>query len=87
MTADPQAATKTGYDADTVASLTADATAIMARYPDPRSGLLPMLHLVQSVDGYVSRDGILFCAEMLGITAAEVSAVATFYTRPYPVPC
>ncbi|MFI2489712.1 NADH-quinone oxidoreductase subunit NuoE [Promicromonospora kroppenstedtii] len=81
MTADPQAATKTGYDADTVASLTADATAIMARYPDPRSGLLPMLHLVQSVDGYVSRDGILFCAEMLGITAAEVSAVATFYTQ------
>ena len=81
MTADPQAATKTGYDAETVASLTADATAIMARYPDPRSGLLPMLHLVQSVDGYVSRDGILFCAETLGITAAEVSAVATFYTQ------
>ncbi|MFJ3403401.1 NADH-quinone oxidoreductase subunit NuoE [Promicromonospora sp. NPDC090134] len=81
MTADPQAATKTGYDAETVAALTADATAIMARYPDPRSGLLPMLHLVQSVDGYVSRDGILFCAETLGITAAEVSAVATFYTQ------
>ena len=83
MTTDPQtqAATKTAYDAETVASLTADATAIMERYPDPRSGLLPMLHLVQSVDGYVSRDGILFCAEMLGITAAEVSAVATFYTQ------
>lgn len=81
MTADPQAATKAGYDAETLASLTTDATAIMARYPDPRSGLLPLLHLVQSVDGYVSRDGILFCAEMLGITAAEVSAVATFYTQ------
>ncbi|WP_369370931.1 NADH-quinone oxidoreductase subunit NuoE [Promicromonospora sp. Populi] len=84
MTADPQtqsATTKTRYDAATWASLTADAGAIMARYPDPRSGLLPMLHLVQSVDGYVSRDGILFCAEMLGITAAEVSAVATFYTQ------
>jgi len=73
--------TKTRYDAETLAGLTADATAIMARYPDPRSGLLPMLHLVQSVEGYVSRDGILFCAEMLGITAAEVSAVATFYTQ------
>jgi NADH-quinone oxidoreductase subunit E len=80
MTAEP-VQTRTRYDADTLASLTADATAIMARYPDPRSGLLPMLHLVQSVDGYVSRDGILFCAEMLGITAAEVSAVATFYTQ------
>jgi NADH-quinone oxidoreductase subunit E len=73
--------TRTRYEADTLAALTADATAIMERYPDPRSGLLPMLHLVQSVDGYVSRDGILFCAEMLGITAAEVSAVATFYTQ------
>jgi NADH-quinone oxidoreductase subunit E len=73
--------TRTRYDAETLTALTADATAIMARYPDPRSGLLPMLHLVQSVDGYVSRDGILFCAEMLGITAAEVSAVATFYTQ------
>ncbi|MFI9488835.1 NADH-quinone oxidoreductase subunit NuoE [Promicromonospora sp. NPDC052451] len=83
MTAEPveTPTTKTRYDADTLASLTADATQIMARYPDPRSGLLPMLHLVQSVDGYVSRDGILFCAEMLGITAAEVSAVATFYTQ------
>jgi len=83
MTAEPveTPTTKTRYDADVLATLTADATAIMARYPDPRSGLLPMLHLVQSIDGYVSRDGILFCAEMLGITAAEVSAVATFYTQ------
>src|SRR5690606_9735153 len=45
------------------------------------SALLPMLHLVQSEDGYVSRDGILFCAEQLGLTAAEVSAVATFYMQ------
>ncbi|MBL0885480.1 NADH-quinone oxidoreductase subunit NuoE [Myceligenerans indicum] len=70
-----------GYGPETLASLTADAAEIVARYPDPRSGLLPMLHLVQSVDGYVSRAGILFCAEQLGITAAEVSAVATFYTQ------
>lgn len=77
----PAPPTRTRYDAATLASLTADAAAIVERYPDPRSGLLPMLHLVQSVDGYVSRDGILFCAEQLGITAAEVSAVATFYTQ------
>src|SRR3954447_191817 len=55
---------------------------IMARYPEgrSRSALLPMLHLVQSVEGYVSPAGISFCAEMLGITKAEVGAVATFYT-------
>src|SRR5690606_12576580 len=70
-----------GYDAETAARLAADAAQIVARYPHPRSALLPMLHLVQSEDGYVSRDGILFCAEQLGLTAAEVSAVATFYTQ------
>ncbi|WP_402462107.1 NADH-quinone oxidoreductase subunit NuoE [Isoptericola aurantiacus] len=82
MTAEPVGArSRTGYDAETLAALTADAEQIVARYPDPRSGLLPLLHLVQSVDGYVSRDGIVFCAEQLGLTAAEVSAVATFYTQ------
>ena len=53
---------------------------IGARYPEPRSGLLPMLHLVQSVEGRVTAEGIETCAELLGITAAEVSGVATFYT-------
>ncbi|WP_069387226.1 NADH-quinone oxidoreductase subunit NuoE [Cellulosimicrobium cellulans] len=70
-----------GYDPQTHARLAADAAQIMARYPQRRSALLPMLHLVQAEDGYVSRDGILFCAEQLDLTAAEVSAVATFYTQ------
>src|ERR687883_387341 len=60
----------------------ARAAEIMARYPvgRERSALLPMLHLVQSEQGYVSPEGMAFCAEMLGITKAEVGAVATFYT-------
>jgi NADH-quinone oxidoreductase subunit E len=70
-----------GYDEATLERLTADAAAIMARYPEPRSGLLPMLHLVQSEDGYVSPAGIAFCARTLGLSNAEVSAVATFYTQ------
>ena len=53
---------------------------IAARYPEARSGLLPMLHLVQSVEGRVTPEGIEACADILGITAAEVSGVATFYT-------
>ena len=53
---------------------------IAARYPEARSGLLPMLHLVQSVEGRVTPEGIEACAEVLGISAAEVSGVATFYT-------
>jgi NADH-quinone oxidoreductase subunit E len=53
---------------------------IIGRYPQRRSALLPLLHLVQSVEGYVSQAGISFCAELVGATTAEVSTVATFYT-------
>jgi NADH-quinone oxidoreductase subunit E len=55
---------------------------IIARYPAgrQRSALLPLLHLVQSEQGYVSPEGIQFCAAQLGLTKAEVGAVATFYT-------
>jgi NADH-quinone oxidoreductase subunit E len=57
-----------------------EARQIIARYPKARSALLPMLHLVQSEEGYVSPEGIALCAEELGLTKAEVGAVATFYT-------
>ena len=72
---------RTSYDEATRARLDADAAQIIARYPQERSALLPLLHLVQSEDGYVSPRGIAFCAATLGITTAEVSAVATFYTQ------
>lgn len=71
----------TAYDEATRARLDADAAQVIARYPQERSALLPLLHLVQSVDGYVSPRGIAFCAATLGLTTAEVSAVATFYTQ------
>jgi NADH-quinone oxidoreductase subunit E len=60
--------------------LEAAADAVIARYPRPRSALLPLLHLVQSVEGHVSADGIEFCARRLDLAVAEVQAVATFYT-------
>jgi NADH-quinone oxidoreductase subunit E len=60
---------------------------IVARYPQSRSALLPLLHLVQSVEGYVSQGGIRYCAEVLELTTAEVSAVATFYTMYKRTPC
>jgi NADH-quinone oxidoreductase subunit E len=53
---------------------------IAGRYPEPRSGLLPMLHLVQSAQGRITPEGIEACAGLLDISAAEVSGVATFYT-------
>jgi NADH-quinone oxidoreductase subunit E len=57
-----------------------DMRAIIARYPESRSALLPMLHLCQAEEGYVSPEGVAMCAEELGLTVAEVGAVATFYT-------
>ncbi len=53
---------------------------IVARYPQSRSALLPMLHLVQSAEGEVTAEGIAACADMLGISKAEVTGVSTFYT-------
>ncbi len=64
------------------ADVRAAALELVGRYPagQGRSALLPMLHLVQSEQGYVSPDGIAFCAEILGLTKAQVAAVSTFYT-------
>jgi NADH-quinone oxidoreductase subunit E len=60
----------------------AEAAELIARYPEgqERSALLPMLHLVQSEQGHVTPDGIAFCADQLGLTKAEVTAVTTYYT-------
>ena len=61
-------------------STVAELHELAGRYPQARSALLPMLHLVQSVEGRVTNEGIECCAEILGISAAEVSGVSTFYT-------
>ncbi|MEX2503832.1 MAG: NAD(P)H-dependent oxidoreductase subunit E [Egicoccus sp.] len=57
-----------------------EAHRLARRYPVARSALLPMLHLVQSDEGHVTEDGVALCSELLGLTKAEVGAVATFYT-------
>jgi NADH-quinone oxidoreductase subunit E len=62
------------------ARLAPQAAEIIGRYPKARSALLPLLHLVQSEEGYVSADGIDFCAEQLGLTHADVTGVVSFYT-------
>ena len=68
------------YPPEVQARLEVDAKEIIGRYPSPRSALLPLLHLVQSEDGYLTPAGLEFCGEQLGLTGAEVAAVASFYT-------
>ncbi len=59
-----------------------DARSIVARYPQgrERSAVMPLLYLAQSVEGRVTREGLRGVATLLGLTTAEVEAVATFYT-------
>ena len=68
------------FSDDVRARLDADAAQIISKYPRPRSALLPVLHLVQSEEGFVSADGIEYCAAKFGLTEAEVTAVVSFYT-------
>jgi NADH-quinone oxidoreductase subunit E len=54
---------------------------IIARYPRKRSAIMPLLHYVQAIDGYVTNEGIEVIAEKLELATAEVTAVSTFYTQ------
>jgi NADH-quinone oxidoreductase subunit E len=56
------------------------AEAIKARYPSPRSAMVPLLYLIQSKVGWIPQQGLREVADLLGLRTAEVEAVATFYT-------
>ena len=54
---------------------------IIARYPRKRSAIMPLLHYVQSIDVYVTNEGIELIGRKLELATAEVTAVSTFYTQ------
>ena len=60
--------------------LRAQADAIVAKYPNSRSAVLPLLFLVQSVEGHVTEAGMREVADILNLTPAQVLAAASFYT-------
>jgi NADH-quinone oxidoreductase subunit E len=66
-----------------MARLTAENVAIahetIARYPRPKSALIPLLHLAQGQDGYVSEEAMSHIAELVGVTPAEVLGTCSFY--------
>ena len=69
------------FEPEVEARLRADAAEIIARYPDSRSAVMPILHLIQSEESFVSPRGIVLAADVLGLSRAEISAVATFYSQ------
>jgi NADH-quinone oxidoreductase subunit E len=52
---------------------------IISRFPRRRSALIPVVHLAQEQDGYVTEDAMEHVAELLDITPAEVFGTASFY--------
>lgn len=52
---------------------------MIAHYPRPKSALIPLLHLAQEQDGYVSNEAMAHLAELVGVTPAEVKGTCTFY--------
>jgi NADH-quinone oxidoreductase subunit E len=52
---------------------------IIERYPLPRSALIPLLHLAQEQDGYVSEEAMQHIAQLLDLTPAEVLGTCSFY--------
>src|ERR1700677_2365554 len=52
---------------------------LVALYPRPRSAMLPLLHLAQEQDGYLTDEGIAEVAELTGTTPADVRGTAAFY--------
>ena len=52
---------------------------IIARYPRSRSALIPLLHVAQEQDGWVTEDAMDHIGELLGLTSAEVLGTCSFY--------
>ncbi len=52
---------------------------IIARYPKPKSALIPLLHLAQEQEGWVTDEAMAHLAELVGVTPAEVKGTCTFY--------
>jgi len=52
---------------------------IIDRYPVARSAMIPLLHLAQEQDGYVSDEAMTHIAELVDATPAEVLGTCSFY--------
>ncbi|MCB0962301.1 MAG: NAD(P)H-dependent oxidoreductase subunit E, partial [Acidimicrobiales bacterium] len=57
----------------------ATALEIVSRYPVPKSATIPLLHLAQEQDGYVTDDAMEHIAELVGTTPAQVLGTCSFY--------
>lgn len=77
-------------DNDVPVTISADADArvrqLIARYPHRKSAIMPALYVVQDELGWLPKAAFAWVAERVGVTAAHVESVATFYTMYYKRP-
>jgi NADH-quinone oxidoreductase subunit E len=59
---------------------------LIALYPERRSALIPILHIAQEQDGYLTDDAMAHVGELIGLTGAEVRGTATFYDMLFTEP-
>ncbi len=59
---------------------------VVALYPQPRSALIPLCHLAQEQDGWLTPEAMEDIAELVGVTPAEVRGTATFYDMLHTEP-
>ena len=64
----------------------ADMEGILARYDEPASAILPLLHYVQSVQGHLSEEALTFVAEFIDVPHVRTFEVATYYTMLFTKP-
>src|SRR5580765_6083923 len=52
---------------------------VIALYPEMRSALIPILHIAQEQDGYLTVEAMVHVGELVGLNSAEVRGTASFY--------
>lgn len=60
--------------------------AILAKYPEKRSAVLPLMYLAQEAYGFVSKEAMHDVASVIGLDATEVLSLAGFYSLFYEEP-
>jgi NADH-quinone oxidoreductase subunit E len=60
---------------------------IIAQYPRPKSAILPLAHLAQDQDGWLSNEAMKEIAQLVGVEPAEVFGTCSFYTMLKRRPC
>jgi NADH-quinone oxidoreductase subunit E len=59
---------------------------VIALYPEPRSALIPLCHLAQAQDGWLTPEAMTDIAGLVGVTPTEVLGTASFYDMLHTEP-